>query len=357
MHRASPAFTPCQRDPHPPHWDRNPANNGGKFTHVVPVREASHPLGRMSSYRSGLSELFATQQGVVSRRQMREVGCGERTCERLLGRGEIYRVLPGVYRSATWPFGREQLKVAACLRNPLAALAFTTAGQEWGLRRMTDPRIHVLVPHGVSPELDRVIVHRCRRIDAVDLVERPGGVRVTSVARTLFDVGAVVGTARLRSAVENAIDKKLVTFDSIADAVQRLYHRRRPGSLQIRSVMNSRSDWSAAVQSELELRMLTVLRRAGLPTPEVQHVITFSDGSSARFDFAWPELLVALEVDHSFWHSGSLESSKDKGRDRKAAGLGWITLRVTDDDMRSDVHGAIREIAAVIDERRARMGK
>lgn len=111
------------------------------------------------------------------------------------------------------------------------------------------------------------------------------------------------------------------------------------------------------MQSELELRMLEALRRAGIPTPTLQHVVRLGDGSVVRFDFAWPDLLLALEVDHAFWHSGSRESTKDKGRDRKLAGLGWLTLRVTNDDMSSDLTTTIREIGAVIAERRARMGK
>ena len=311
----------------------------------------------MVAFREELNCLFASQNGVINLQQLLETGCSRKTKNRMLTRGELIRVMPEVYRSAAWPMGRDQLKVAACLRNPLAALAFTTAGQEWGLRRMTDPRIHVLVPHGVSPELDGVVVHRCRRIDDVDVVERPGGVRVTSVARTLFDVGAVVGAGRLRSAVEHAIDKEMVDFDDIADAVRRLYHRRRPGSRQIRLVMNARADWSSAVQSELELRVLETLRRAGIPSPEVQHVVRLTDGSSVRFDFAWPDLMLALEVDHSFWHSGSGESTKDKSRDRKLAGLGWLTLRVTDDDIKLDLATTIREIAVVMNERRSRLGR
>jgi very-short-patch-repair endonuclease len=311
----------------------------------------------MVAFREELNCLFASQNGVINLQQLLETGCSRKTKNRMLTRGELIRVMPEVYRSAAWPMGRDQLKVAACLRNPLAALAFTTAGQEWGLRRMTDPRIHVLVPHGVSPELDGVVVHRCRRIDDVDVVERPGGVRVTSVARTLFDVGAVVGAGRLRSAVEHAIDKEMVDFDDIADAVRRLYHRRRPGSCQIRLVMNARADWSSAVQSELELRVLEALRRAGIPSPEVQHVVRLTDGNSVRFDFAWPDLMLALEVDHSFWHSGSGESTKDKSRDRKLAGLGWLTLRVTDDDIKLDLATTIREIAVVMNERRSRLGR
>lgn len=311
----------------------------------------------MPAYRELLHRQLAAQNGVINLRQVRATGCADSTRDRLLRSGELVPILPGVYRSAAWPMGREQLKVAACLRNPAAALAFSTAGQEWGLRRMTDRRVHVLVPHGVSPELEGIVVHRCRRIDSIDLVERTGGIRVTSVARTLFDVGAVVGRRRLESALEQALDKGLVDYADVAEAIARLYHRRRPGSLEIRDVVSKRASWSTAVQSELELRVLAAIRRAGLPEPVVQHSVALGDGTSIRFDFAWPSALVALEVDHAFWHTGSDESTKDKSRDRRAAAHGWLTLRITDDDVNHRLDVAMAEIAAVVRSAMARMGR
>ena len=311
----------------------------------------------MTLWKPHLRELLASQSGIVSLKQTREIGCPVSSRERLLTSGELETVLPGIYRSASWPMGRDQLKVAACLRNPLAALAFTTAGQEWGLRRMHDEKVHVLVPHGSSPELEGIVVHRCRKIDPCDLVERAGGIRITSIARTLFDVGAVVGGFKLESAVEQALDKKLVAFDEIAEAVQRLFHKRRPGSLEIRHVINSRNDWSQAVQSELELRVLRMMRKLGFPEPTIQHSICDLDGRIIRFDFAWPHLKVALEVDHSFWHSGSDESRKDKSRDRRSALLGWQTLRLTEDDVNANLESVLAEILVILRAELTKLGK
>ena len=311
----------------------------------------------MNFWKPKLRELLASQSGIVSLKQTRELGCPSTSRERLVTSGQLSVVLPGIYRSTTWPMGRDQLKVAACLRNPCAALAFTTAGQEWGLRRMQDERVHVLVPHGSSPVLEGIVVHRCRKIDPIDLVERPGGIRVTSVARTLFDVGAVVGTFKLESALEQALDKELVRFDELADSVQRLFHKRRPGSREIRKVINSRSDWSDSVQSELELRVLRMMKKLGFPEPEVQFVLRSADGSVIRFDFAWPDVKLALEIDHSFWHAGSAESRKDKGRDRRAALLGWHTLRLTEDDVNLSLEKVMAEVLLILRTERAKLGK
>ena len=295
-----------------------------------------------------MNHLFSQQFGMISARQLIEKGCSERTIRRMASEGALQTVLPGVFRSPSWPMGREQLMVAGCLRNSAAALAFTTAGQIHGLRKMFDDRVHLLVPHGSSPDLPGLVVHRCRKIDPEDIVPLGNGMRVTSVARTLFDVGGVIGHRRVVSALENALDRKLVNMDAMSEVTLRLFHRRRPGSREIRSALLARSDWTSALQSDLEVRVLAAIRRAGLPIPVVQYELSFEDGHIVRFDFAWPHIRVALEVDHSFWHVGSEESRKDKQRDRKVATLSWQTLRITEDDVRVGLDGVMLDLAAII---------
>jgi predicted transcriptional regulator of viral defense system len=299
-------------------------------------------------WKADMNHLFSQQFGMISARQLIEKGCSERTIRRMASEGALQTVLPGVFRSPSWPMGREQLMVAGCLRNSDAALAFTTAGQIHGLRKMFDDRVHLLVPHGSSPDLPGLVVHRCRKIDPEDIVPLGNGMRVTSVARTLFDVGGVIGHRRVVSALENALDRKLVNMDAMSEVTLRLFHRRRPGSREIRSALLARSDWTSALQSDLEVRVLAAIRRAGLPMPVVQYELSFEDGHIVRFDFAWPHIRVALEVDHSFWHVGSEESRKDKQRDRKVATLSWQTLRITEDDVRVGLDGVMLDLAAII---------
>lgn len=292
--------------------------------------------------------LIARQAGIVTLDQLMNLSMSQRSVRRLVADGILVTVFPGVFRSATWPMGRDQLMMAGCLRNTEAALAFTTAGQIHGLRKMRDDQVHLLVPHGRSPDLPGITVHRCRQIAADDVVDLGDGRRVTSVARTLFDVGAVVGRHCVLSALEHALDRRLVTLAQVSDTTLRLFHKRRPGSKEIRSALATRSAWTSAVQSDLELRVLQAIRRCRLPIPSVQYELAFTDGSVIRFDFAWPDRFVGLEVDHSFWHSGSEESRRDKRRDRRAAEAGWTTIRVTEDDIAAGLDGVMQEIAAVI---------
>ena len=294
---------------------------------------------------------IARQSGIVTLEQLMNESMSQRSVRRLAADGILVPVFPGVFRSATWPMGRDQLMMAGCLRNPEAALAFTTAGQLHGLRKMRDDRVHLLLSHGRSPDLPGITVHRCRQIATDDVVDLGDGRRVTSVARTLFDVGAIIGRHRVLSALEHALDRQLVTLAQVSDTTLRLFHKRRPGSREIRSALATRSAWTSAVQSDLELRVLQAIQRCGLPIPAVQYELAFEDGSLIRFDFAWPEENVGLEVDHSFWHAGSEESRRDKRRDRRAAEAGWTTIRVTEDDVATGLDGVMQEIATVIGRR------
>jgi hypothetical protein len=291
---------------------------------------------------------FARQSGMITLNQLLESGISQRTVRRMTNDASIVTVLPGIYRSAAWPMGRAQLMIAGCLRNPLATLAFTTAGHIHGLRKMHDDRIHLLVPHGSSPNLPGIVIHRCRRIDIEDIVELDDGRRVTSVARTLFDVGAIIGGHGVRSALEQAIDRRKVTLGEVSETTLRLFHRQRPGSREIKFALATHAGWSAAVQSDLELRVLRAIQRHGLPTPLLQHEMALSDGSLIRFDFAWPRAKVSLEVDHSFWHSGRGESHKDKKRDRLALAMGWTTIRLTEDDVMNGLDDVMCQVATVL---------
>jgi len=276
------------------------------------------------------------------------LGCPSRTLSNLVADGEFVTMMPGVFRSAQWPCGREQIMAAACARNSAALIAFTTAGQLWGLRRTIDTRIFVLVPHGRSPEMEGIVVHRCRRIDPVDIVERPDGIRLTSPPRTLFDSADMIGAEATASVLELMLNDRMVTFGTIVDTVQRLYHPRRPGSKTMLEVIGSRPAWRAALQSDLEVRVLQEMVRQGLPAPITQFPTTLPNGRKILIDFAWPGVQLAVEVDHPAWHAGALSSHRDKGRDRKLATVGWTTSRITNIDVDGGLREAVGDIAAIL---------
>jgi very-short-patch-repair endonuclease len=296
-------------------------------------------------------EWLQTHSGVISAPVLRQLGCPPRTVDRLVSRGDLLLILPGVYRSAHWPFGREQQIMACCLRNPQAIIGFTSAAQLWKMRGTPDLGLHVLIPHGCSPELEGIHIHRCRRIDHVDVVVRSDGTRLTSPPRTVFDSADMLGPECTTSIVEQLLDERRCTFATLNDTATRLAHPRRPGSRTFVEVMRSRPAWRTALQSDLEVRVLAALRLHRLPEPASQYEHRLPDGSPIRIDFAWPRWKVALEVDHPFWHAGARQSQLDKTRDRGLATQGWVSIRITAADVRTELGRAIADVSAVLNQR------
>lgn len=78
---------------------------------------------------------------------------------------------------------------------------------------------------------------------------------------------------------------------------------------------------------------LASLLHAGFPEPVLEH--RFSPPRRWRFDYAWPHVKVALEVEGGVWtggrHTRPSGYSNDCEKYSEAAVQGWIVLRVLPD--------------------------
>jgi hypothetical protein len=277
-----------------------------------------------------LNNWLRRHKGVVTRPRLITMGFGSSSITQMLSSGRLTPMMSGTYVSAATEVGRAQVLTAVCQRYPQAAIGFTTAGSEWGYRNMVDPLIHVLAPHAMTPEIPGVVVHRCRRIDPVDVAfARRDGVRLTSPPRTLFDCAALLDPDTCASAIEQAMAERRCSMDTLFSTMARLRHHRRPGSSRFEAVLLSRPVLRGAARSELERTVRAAIQRAGLPEPAANLWVDLHDGSHVQIDLAWPELMVALEVDHPFWHDREAESARDKRRDLKLAALGWLPQRLS----------------------------
>jgi len=231
-------------------------------------------------------------------------------------------------------------------------VGFTTAGRLWKYRKLGEFGVHLLVPHGCSPEMDGVVVHRCRRIDPVDIVERQDGIRLTSPPRTLFDSADMLGLSAARSVLEQMLHEKMCTLPTVLDTYRRLAHPNRPGSRTMAAVLASRPLWRDALQSHLEQLVLESIERHGLPTPVTQCPIALPSGRTIHTDFGWPDWRVGLEVDDPAWHDGAENRRNDNWRDRQAAAGGWAVARIARLDVEGPLDDAIQDIAAILELRR-----
>ena len=85
--------------------------------------------------------------------------------------------------------------------------------------------------------------------------------------------------------------------------------------------------------SALEDELLFHLRASDLPTPVREHLFAKSIGRRWRLDFAWPDVLIGVEVEGGTWvagrHSRGAGFEQDCEKYNEAAVLGWAILRFT----------------------------
>ena len=87
--------------------------------------------------------------------------------------------------------------------------------------------------------------------------------------------------------------------------------------------------------SPLELRLLVLIRASGFPEPEPEYAFAKHLGRRWRFDFAWPDRMLAVEVDGGAWvpgggrHTRGTGFAADHDKMNRAMLLGWRVLRFT----------------------------
>src|SRR4051812_30316637 len=105
--------------------------------------------------------LAATQHGVLTRAQLRNLGLSRHAIAHRIERGRLHRVFPSVYavgRPELSRHGRWMAAVLAC--GPRALLSHRSAAALWGLVTQVPAAIHVSIPAATRRRLPRVEVHR-----------------------------------------------------------------------------------------------------------------------------------------------------------------------------------------------------
>lgn len=102
--------------------------------------------------------------------------------------------------------------------------------------------------------------------------------------------------------------------------------------------------------SALEELLLTAIHANGLPEPMREY--RFAPPRRWRFDFAWPDRLLAVEVEGGTWaggrHTRGSGFRADCEKYDEAALLGWRVLRFTGDMITEGY--AVRSVAAFLDD-------
>lgn len=264
--------------------------------------------------------------GAITRSEVLALGMTETTLRRRVETGWMERASSGVY---LLPWVRERWFgiLAAAIHKLGAVASHESAAQLHEIRGVARGRVVVTVPVRRTNRFDGAQVHQSTDLtpDQLTVVQ---GLVVTTPARTVIDLAAVLLRPQLERLVSFAVADGVVDLDDLAELFHRLARKGKPGVRNLRAVLSGLVGASTP-ESELEIRFLDLVRRAGLPTPVSQFQAPWLRSVNGRVDFAYVHERVVVEVDGKRWHSTPDSFLRDRERTNLAQLAGWQLLAFT----------------------------
>lgn len=258
----------------------------------------------------------------ISRTQLLSLGLSSDAIQRRLCSGRLTQLHRGVYVSGGSPATRERRWAAAVLAcGPGAVLSHLSAAALWALSEADPVVIDVSVRSRVRRSRAGIRVHRPRRLASEDGTALRG-IPVTTMPRTLIDLAMTLGSRSLERCLDEAQYLGLLDSGELAAALCR--HRGHPGAVRLRATLERHSPGSTRTRSRLEEKFFELVRRSGLPLPEVNARL-----GPYTIDFLWAEQRLAVETDGRRAHERTAARERDYRRDAWLAAHDFNGLRFT----------------------------
>jgi very-short-patch-repair endonuclease len=248
--------------------------------------------------------------------------------------GEWQTLFPSVYLVHGLAPTLDSSFFAACLwGGEGTVLSHRSAAQAWGfdVPRLTIPEIwtpgvrkssRAIAHQGTVPPVDRTTVR---------------SIPVTSVHRTLIDLGDVVGESVVEDALDCAVRRRMTSGEWLLKRLDDLGTRGRKGAALLKRLLDedeTRPSW-------LERRFVRLLAQAKLDG----YVRELPLGPY-RLDFAWLDVKLGVEVHGAKWHARRQRWSKDLARHNHLTSEGWTMLHFDWNQIDTDPSTVVDEVRA-----------
>jgi very-short-patch-repair endonuclease len=222
-----------------------------------------------------------------------------------------------------WSWG-QQMMAAVLAAGPGAVASHRAAARLWGL--VDDAPIELTVPRGRTPELwGPVVVHQTTS-PAYPL--HRNRIAVTSPMRALLDLAAVASVATVLDAMDRAAVANLCQVAAIEWELLAVARPGRRGVRVLREALDVQALLDEPPEGMLEPRFARLAKRHGLPKAVFQHRV-----GRYRIDFAYLDVMLAIEVDGYGARSTRRRFQSDTDRQNALTNLGWTVLRFTWNDI------------------------
>ncbi|MDJ0393939.1 DUF559 domain-containing protein [Rhodococcus sp. G-MC3] len=177
-----------------------------------------------------------------------------------------------------------------------------------------------------------------------DEVETVDGIRVTTAARTAFDLGRRGKFPQALAMVDALCNATSLRPSAVALLAES--HCGSRGIVQLRQVLDV-ADGGAESPQESLTRLL--LLDAGLPRPTTQIEIRDATGKAfARGDMGWPRWKILVEYDGEQHWSDPQQRAWDIDRTHRLEQLGWTVVRVSAHHLRRDGISLVSRVSAAL---------
>lgn len=277
-----------------------------------------------------MRELAASQHGVVARWQARATGATPDEIAHWIHTGAWVGVGRVAIRLAGAPSTDRQRAMLAVLdAGPGAVLSHQSAAALWDLPGFRLSDVHVTRARGGSRRRPLAAALHETRVLHDSHVTTHDGIPVTTPARTLFDLAAVLHPKRVERALETSWSHHLVDSHRMAAILDDLGKRGRTGTTVMRDVLAERGPDYIPAESGLEGRFHDILRRDG-QTPMERQVDVGGEKWLGRVDFFDRRAGVIVQVDSERYHGSLIDKRADEAQTAALEAAGFIVERVTD---------------------------
>ena len=290
-------------------------------------------------------ELARAQAGLLSHRQLRELGVSRGEIRNHLRVGRWAERSGEVVSTTTGPLSHEQALWLGVLHGgPSAMVGALSAAGARGLKRWGRDEITILVSNPMSFEpLAGYRFFRTRRPFKVLL--GPGELPTCRLEPAVLMFAAHEPHLRTAlGAVTATVQQRLTTSDSLVEWLDRLTPLRR--SRDLRALLGDVAD-GAHSMAEVDLR--DACRTFGVQPPRSQRTRTDNRGRRRYTDAEWllPDgRVLVLEVDGG-WHDDPMQSTLDRRRNRQLTTATRVVVQCSAWEIRHEPWEVMQDLVAL----------
>jgi very-short-patch-repair endonuclease len=301
----------------------------------------------MTSTLETVDAIASGQWSLVTRQQLLDARISAKKIAGLLESRALRRVGHRVYATLGSRRSWEQALLAAVLSaGPGAVASHAAAARLWNFAYLPQDALDITVEMVAASSCTRRRgIHRSLILPPDDLTER-AGIPCTGFERTLCDCTATLTPFQLGRVLDDGLRRDVASLGRLMTCAARLDSGPGRRLRVIQGLLAERGESFDPGGSASELRILEVIREAGLPVPRQQHRVRIGSHTYV-LDFAWPEQRVFAEYYGLAVHSGVSAVASDSARLTALVATGWRPLVFTDSTSDHEIVSSTRNVLTI----------